>query len=221
MEYFKFIDINIKELYNRYKLFFIDSYFFSIFGSLPATRLLDFRTLPPQISLELDGLPKKLPGQISRKLWNLSESKFLKKIVPGVSVFLPLSVSFNLFPCIRIYLFRNLCISRKLWNLSESKFLKKIVPGVSVFLPLSVSFNLFPCIRIYLFRNLCISLSQFVSFWCLRFSVSFFCCLCFSISRVVLVCLCLSLCVYVCRSSLFLCIILGLSVYFYVPVFVY
>ena len=74
--------------------------------------------------------------------------------------------------------------------------------------------SLFLCVRIYLFRNLSLSLfifvhpcvSQSVSFWCLRLSVS----ICLSVFLCLSGCLglSLSLCVRVrvCRLSLFLCV---------------
>ena len=107
-----------------------------------------------------------MPGQISGKFGDLSESKFLEDFKAGVSVSLPLSVS-RLFPCVRIYLFRILCLSWSIfvhlcvsksvsfWCLRLSVSLSLgLSPFISVCLYVSVSF-----VRLYFFASFSVSLS--------------------------------------------------------------
>ena len=58
--------------------------------------------IPAFVFSEFGGFLKQLPGQISGKFGDLSESKFLDNFVPGVSVSLLLFLFPRLFLCVRI-----------------------------------------------------------------------------------------------------------------------
>ena len=133
-------------------------------------RLLGFRTSAP--SSEFGGFPKKLPGHILGKFGDLSESKFLENFVPGVSVSLPLSVFRSLFPCVRIYLFRNLCLSLSIFvHLCVCQPVSFWCLRLSVSTCLSVSLCLSGCLGLSLFVSMCPWLS-FVSIFFASFCVS-------------------------------------------------
>ena len=113
---------------------------FPKFGSLPAARLLGFRTLRPQISSEFDGCPKKIPGQISNKFGGPPESKFLENFVPGVSVCLPRS-------CLGLSLFVSMCPCLSFVSISLRLFVSHFRVSVSVY---------FGNVCVYLFLFVCV-----------------------------------------------------------------
>ena len=114
-----------------------------------------------------------MPGQISGKFGDLSESKFLENFVPGVSVCLPLSVSPSLFPCLRIYLFRNLCLSLSIFvHLCIPICFFLVFAHLCLYLSVCVSLSLglsrfvsvclyvsVSVVRLYFFASFCVSLS--------------------------------------------------------------
>ena len=98
---------------------------------------------------------------------------FVENFVPGVSVFLPLFVSPSLFPCVRIYLFRNLCLFLFIFFVYPNLFLFGVCASLSLFVCLCFSVSrivsiylcLFLCVRVYrLFLFLCVFLCFFVYF---------------------------------------------------------
>ena len=165
--------------------------------NFPGDAALRFPDVTLQISSEFGGLPKKLPGQIGN-LGTYPNRNFSKGFFPGVSVSLPLSVSPNLFPCVRSYLFRNLCFFLSIFCASLC------IPIWSFWcLRLSVSI----CLFVSLYLSDCLGLSLFVSIYpCLSFV---------SIALRLFVSLCLFLRVRVCLfGNVCLYLFLSLSVFF-------